>query len=101
MYVSLPAVEPTAQFYEGPEEEVFGQKCRSKFVILSGLLAVDQYYIGYAQLYDLDGMQFETAVMGTYTKDKHKAQGRIPQWVQQLVDSFNLTEVPCPYTLNS
>ena len=100
MYVSLSAVDPTAQFYEGPEEEVFEQKCRSKFVILSGLVAVDRYYIGYAQLYDLDGMQFETAVMGTKTTDREKAEKRIPQWVQQLVDSFNLTEVPCPYTLD-
>lgn len=100
MHIALPAGEVKSQFFEGPPVEVLGETCQSKYVILSGVLAVNNDYIGYAHLYDLDGMQFESACIGTKTNDRAKAQERLKDWVQHLVDLNELVPCGCPYTLS-
>lgn len=100
MHIALPAGEVKSQFFEGPPVEVLGETYQSKFVILSGVLAVDNVYIGYAHLYDLDGMQFESACIGTKAYTLSNAQDRLKDWVQTLVDQFELGEIPCPYALS-
>lgn len=100
MHIALPAGEVNSQFFEGPPVEVLGETCQSKYVILSGVLAVDSAYIGYAHLYDLDGMQFELACIGTKTNDRAKAQEHLKDLVQHLVDLNELGEILCPYALS-
>lgn len=101
MHIALPAGEVTSQFYKGPDLHLPGEEpINCHFVILAGVLAVDNDYIGYAHLYDLDGMQFESACIGTKTNDRAKAQARLKDWVQHLVDLNELVPCGCPYTLS-
>lgn len=101
MHIALPAYgEVNSQFFKGPMVEVLGDFWHNSYVILSGVLAVDNDYIGYAHLYDLDGMQFESACIGTKTNDRAKAQEHLKDLVQHLVDLNELGEILCPYALS-